>query len=284
MSGLVFSPRFRLATGSILILCCVFVVIPAPSRAQDTTIYVSLRDTFAYPGQEVHLPVVVTNLRDTIDGYQIQYVADRPDMMFFRDTMAVETLIICANPPACTAMDTIIDTLARTPIDTVGTLTGGWELAAGRNLGSPTLVRVTAIGDMTGDNKPRGIPPSTQNAALVKLVAAICCPPDLLGSGLVRLIPTPLNFDFSSPVGQLITPVSKQGGTIRILDPVAGDLDYSGSVDVLDVIQIIDCAFRNECPACAVIRTDFNCDQFTDVMDVVFLIDHVFQGGSSPGC
>jgi len=284
MFGRLANAKSRLFSGLSLISILAVALTPQVSRAQDTTIFVSIRDTFAYPGQEIHLPVMITNLRDSIDGYQIQYQADRPNMIFFSDTVAVESLIICANPPACTVMDTIIDTVSQTPVDAQGALISTWEWVSGRNLGMPTLVRVTAIADMTGDNKPHGIPPSTMDATLVSLVALVCCPPDLFGGGLVQLLPTTLSFDFSDPRGQLITPVSKRGATIRILAPVPGDLDYSGSADVMDVIGMIECAFQNKCPACTAIRTDFNCDQVPDVMDVIFLIEYVFQGGPAPGC
>jgi hypothetical protein len=276
--------KSSLSSGVLLIFILAIALAPQSSRAQDTAIFVSIRDTFAYPGQEIHLPVMITNLRDSIDGYQIQYQADRPNMIFFSDTVAIESLIVCANPPSCTVMDTIIDTVSRTPVDVQGTLTSTWEWVSGRNLGMPTFVRVSAIADMTGDNKPHGIPPSTMDATLVSLVAFVYCPPDQFGGGVVQLFPTYLNFDFSDPWGNLIVPIAKRDGTIRILDPVPGDLDYTGSADVMDIIQMIGCAFEDKCPACTAIQIDFNCDQQPDVMDVIALIEYVFQGGSLPGC
>ena len=276
--------KSRLFSGVLLVSILAAALAPQSSRAQDTTIFVSIRDTFAYPGQEIHLPVMITNLRDSIDGYQIQYQADRPSMIFFSGTIVVESLIVCANPPTCTVMDTIIDTVSQTPVDVQSTLMSTWEWVEGRNLGTPTLVRVSAIADMTGDNNPHGIPPLTMDATLVRLVFFVYCPPDPFGGGIVQLFPTALNFDFSDPWGQLITPVSKRGATITILAPVPGDLDYSGSADVMDIIQMIGCAFENKCPACTAIKTDFTCDQQPDVMDVIALIEYVFLGGTLPGC
>lgn len=277
------SRRLCLGLGLVAVSFC-SLLAPQLSLAQDTTLYISIRDTFAYPGQEVHLPVVVTTLRDTIDAYQIQYVADRPNMILFRDTMVVETLIVCANPPACTAMDTTIDTVPRTPIDTRATLTTGWELVSATNMGLPTVVRVSAISDLTGDNMPRGIPPGTQGATLIRLVVLVDCPPDQFGGGMVQLFPSPLSFNFSDPLGQLIEPVSAGKVVIRILDPVTGDLDYSGAADVLDVLKMIQCVFMNGCPTCASLPTDFNCDHQVNVLDVLRLIGYVFQGAPLPGC
>ena len=119
------SRRLCLGLSLIVALFC-SMLAPQVSRAQDPTLYLSIRDTFAYSGQEVHLPVLVTNLRDTIEAFQLEYNADRPDMIYFHDTTVVETIIVCANPPACTATDTTISTVPRTPVDTRGTLTAGW--------------------------------------------------------------------------------------------------------------------------------------------------------------
>lgn len=285
MSSCSDNAKSHLILAVLLALVCAIAVAPAAVHAQDTAIYVSIRDTFAYAGQEVHIDVMISNLRDTIDGYQIQYMVDRPNMMFFTDTLVPETIIVCANPPSCTVLDTVIDTVMKTPVDTQASLTAPWEYTAGRNLGEPSVVRMTAIADLTGDNKPKGIPPGTTNAVLVKLIAFVYCPPDPLGGGQVRLLPTlPLNNDFSDPYGNLIVPLSSHGGTITILDPVPGDLDYSGAADVLDVIKLLGCAFENKCPTCAAIKTDYNCDLSTDVFDVIFMIEYVFSGGPVPGC
>ncbi len=268
----------------LLLIASAVVATPSVAQTPDTALYVWIRDTFAFAGQEIHLPVMISNLRDTIAAYQIQYMVDRPNMMFFTDSLMPDTIIACANPPSCTVLDTVVDTVMKTMVDTKTTQTAPWEYVAGRNLGDPGLIRVTAIADLTGDHKPAGIPPGTTDAVLVRMIAFVFCPPDPLGGGQVQLIPTSSNNDFSDPHGNLILPLSTRRATITILDPVPGDLDYSGASDVLDVIKMCGCAFENQCPNCGAISADFNCDQVTDVFDVIYLIEYVFAGGPPPGC
>ena len=146
------------------------------------------------------------------------------------------------------------------------------------------MVLVLGISDVLGGLHPPGIPPGVHDAKLVKLVVSVDCPPDPFGGGLAKLPPSVLNFTFSNPKGQLIQPISVGGATIRILDPVMGDLNYSRAADVLDILKMIQCVFMNGCPNCSSIQTDFNCDHQIDVFDLMRLISYVFQGTPAPGC
>jgi len=248
--------------------------------AQSDKVVISLRDTTAYPGQIVHLPLKVWNLTDTIEGYQVEYTLDRPDLIAFPDTIVFDTAIACVDPPSCTIMDTTVDTIPLIPLDANGTLTSGWEILSGTNLGNPTFVRVTAIADFTGDNIPPGIPPVTLDTVLIELVVAVDCHPDTISGVIVNIVPN--KFDFSNQLGQLILPVSSQGARVTVLAPVAGDLNYSGSVDAVDLSKMIDCILRSDCPICDAVVTDFTCDGVPDAVDLSFLIDHIFFGGPAP--
>jgi hypothetical protein len=65
-----------------------------------------------------------------------------------------------------------------------------------------------------------------------------------------------------------------------------GDVNNDGTIDVGDVVKVIDIAFRGEpaaptdpsCPRAT--RADYNCDGMIDVIDVIRAIDFAFRGGA----
>jgi len=82
-------------------------------------------------------------------------------------------------------------------------------------------------------------------------------------------------------------------GTVRILMqdavcdcPNGGDPNLDGSPDVLDVIHVIDVVFQAGpylvIRPCRLPYEDMNCDCALDVFDVIFLINYVFNNGPSP--
>jgi hypothetical protein len=70
-----------------------------------------------------------------------------------------------------------------------------------------------------------------------------------------------------------------------------GDPQADGMVDIFDVIQTIDIAFRSDdpvvdsdCPHAPSGRTDLNCDGATDIIDVTMIIDVAFRAGTPDFC
>jgi len=72
--------------------------------------------------------------------------------------------------------------------------------------------------------------------------------------------------------------------------PHAGDADADGNVDALDLQYLIDAVFFGGTiatdPSCPVSRLDVNCDTVPDAVDIQFIIDYIFFGGLPPcdGC
>lgn len=68
--------------------------------------------------------------------------------------------------------------------------------------------------------------------------------------------------------------------------PRQGDIDNNGSLDVFDVIGIVDItfsgAFDPRDSGCPATRGDVNFDGSCDVFDVIYLIDTCFSGGTPP--
>lgn len=223
--------------------------------AQDTTIYIDLADVVANPGDTVEMPIWIANYTYPIAGYSLLFSLDRPGLLSF-DSVAVA--------------------------DSAGTLSTGWEYFIGATI-SEQSARVTAVADMNVNGFPLPIPPLTLGATLVLLQARVYCDPDTFSGTTVRVVPTGLA-EFSDPDGNLILPVSASGATVTIVTPELGDIDGSGKFDIVDVVAMVNCAFRNACPPCEGRLADVNCDGIRDILDVVTLIGHVFRGQPKPAC
>jgi len=63
-----------------------------------------------------------------------------------------------------------------------------------------------------------------------------------------------------------------------------GDLDRSGSVNILDIVFLIDYKFKNgPPPPYEENLADFTCGQSVNILDIIYLINYKFKGGLPPG-
>ncbi len=69
-------------------------------------------------------------------------------------------------------------------------------------------------------------------------------------------------------------------------DVVCGDIDWSGGVDIDDIVYLISYVFQGGEQPYPVESGDVDCSGGVDIDDIVYLIAYVFQGGSEPcaGC
>ncbi len=63
-----------------------------------------------------------------------------------------------------------------------------------------------------------------------------------------------------------------------------GDANGDGQIDVADVMYLINYLFIGGTSPDPVAAGDINCDDAVDVADVMYLINYLFIGGSPPGC
>jgi photosystem II stability/assembly factor-like uncharacterized protein len=61
-----------------------------------------------------------------------------------------------------------------------------------------------------------------------------------------------------------------------------GDANNDRSIDVADVVLLINYLFRDGTPPAILETGDVNCDEKIDVADVVYLINYLFRGGPAP--
>ena len=64
-----------------------------------------------------------------------------------------------------------------------------------------------------------------------------------------------------------------------------GDLDFSGAIDISDLVYFVDYAFGGGPPPIPVLDAgDFMCDGGIDISDLVALVDYMFLSGNPPPC
>ncbi len=93
------------------------------------------------------------------------------------------------------------------------------------------------------------------------------------------------------PVGHLDTDSVKiYNGSLTVLSGICGDVsstisgEADGSVNVLDILYMIQYKFQGGDPPDKPGYADVNCDQVINVLDIIKLIDYKFQSGTPLNC
>jgi ribosomal protein S28E/S33 len=71
---------------------------------------------------------------------------------------------------------------------------------------------------------------------------------------------------------------------MRVVSFIPGDVNADGSVNVGDVVALVDYLYRNGSPPQPWAAGDTNCDGQVNVGDVVYLVEYLYRGGPPPGC
>lgn len=325
--------RFRqsLDTLNILIVISVITLILSSSvMAQFPDIEVDVGDTVASPGATNSvISIYLTNRVDTIAGFNLWLQLDRPDIMIFQtDTMTIfETTywkcltyndLDCIDSQLVLESDdwdffyenSYLDTIGN--LDTIGTLTSGWELIDSRSLSDiGTDINIAGIADLPGGSgTTQGIPPSFEGGVLVKVLADIFDIQDTLTDRTVNmLVQTDFkdHFGFSKPDGTSLTWVDEikpdtscfqcthwvedPPGTFICFNYIEISLGECDSIEVgLDTVKVLDTAnvkVNNGSVTVALSAVCGNVDGIMDPMeidinDLVFLVDYQFNDGPAP--
>ncbi|MEW5702349.1 MAG: hypothetical protein AB1792_08990 [Candidatus Zixiibacteriota bacterium] len=251
--------------------------------SSDTLIIIDFADTVGSPGASVPVSVFLQNRTDSIQGFQISVTLSRPDLMAFIADTVIDTCIICLDS-ACTALDTIYPcTTVVVPSSVQGSIIEDWDYAEARTAGGTNL-RLTGLADYDRNHSPLPILPWT-NGVLIKVVAQVNCDiPDTVLDRTVVLDVNEIGTYFVDPKGDTISVVQLINGSITVPFTTLGDLDYNGIFNLLDVVKLVNIAFRGYPPACPPGVDDLNCDGYVTLQDVVLLVGHVFRGQPRPTC
>ncbi|MCK4462434.1 MAG: dockerin type I repeat-containing protein, partial [candidate division Zixibacteria bacterium] len=123
--------------------------------------------------------------------------------------------------------------------------------------------------------------------------------PDYVGEVLELEIPVAEFIDSYGPVwgtsarqyqvtGQFLIKCDSltASGTVVMGGHIPGDVTRDGSVDISDLLYIIDFMFRDGPAPVFAPSADVNGDCVVDITDLVYLVDYFFTGGAAPqpGC
>jgi len=83
--------------------------------------------------------------------------------------------------------------------------------------------------------------------------------------------------------GYAIYTVVEYAILIDVLD-YRGDVNGDGSVEIGDVVFLVNYLFRHDVPPSPLSTGDVNCDRVVEVGDIVFLINYLYRGGVASRC
>jgi len=264
----------------------------------------------AEPGTFV--PIYLTNTVQDVGGFEVSLLLDRPDLLKFSSDSLIETTIVCIDTSDCDPADTTIDTVANSPVDTVGGAIAGWDFVQGRSLSAINL-KIAAIQEQGGD------PPQPLTAGGPRLLCQVFLEKiassellDTLTDRTTRIFIDVSSTSFSTPngitIGRLDSIACLNPPTCDSLDTVfytdtsafvytdgvrvfvggctQGDVNESGSINSADIIYLVNYVFKGGAPpTCSPTAGDVNCSGSTNSADVIFLVNYVFKGGPPPsGC
>lgn len=87
-------------------------------------------------------------------------------------------------------------------------------------------------------------------------------------------------FEFSDGLAFVTTDIDSVFVEIDSYEP--GDVDGNGSIDIDDIVYLIDYVFGSGSAPDPVEAGDADCSGAVDIDDIVYLIDYVFSGGPAP--
>lgn len=299
----------------LLSLLTAFLIIltgGAVSSATTDSVEIRIRagDVFAYRGQQnISVPIWLDNYQDTVAGFSIWFMMERPDLAEFPidSVLAFDTSYWRCDlfeGPDCVDSTEVFDPdsadfiyvsihwVERGNIDTTGTLVAGWEYISATSIsGFGTDLNIVGLADMPGGEITPGIPPQQNGPPLIRLYAEAF---DDTGTvGIFIFHP-----DFAAPNGSLIGYRMQEvaytaywlcmqwsGDSCLVWQQVSGPPFDSTSTEfdsvmVLDtnVVEIINGSITIVDAICG----DMNGSGSVDVADLTFHVDYLFAGGPPP--
>ena len=254
----------------VAISLATLLTISVGHAQESLDLEVIVEDVTVFPGeQDVTIPIYMKNYHDSVAGFNMWLILDRPDIMEFQIVL-----------------------------DTTGTLISGWESMSANTLGG--------LGhDLTFFAMSNSMPPYTNSIdypqygeiPLVKLVADVYDIPDTMTdrTANIHVVTEPLyNFCFTDPYGNCIgyvegeldtTKVTITDGSLTVLVPICGDIDGSdGNPNVADLTYFVEYLFFEEPPPPVIEMANVDGDDGINVADLIYLVDFLFFSGPAPDC
>ncbi len=65
---------------------------------------------------------------------------------------------------------------------------------------------------------------------------------------------------------------------------MCGDVVCDGTVNILDIVFLVNYKFKSGEPPCSMYLADVNNDAAVNILDIVYLINYKFKSGPEPNC
>ncbi len=310
--------------GAVLMVTVLSVVFTGTTQAQVVELVLDVGDTSALPGEQVIIPVYLSNYFDTIAGFNFWVQLDRPDIMRFNtviidivdttywqctewiDELCFDSMMVGAGD----AWDFLhIDTneVDAGGFETSGTLVSGWEWVDARSLGGTGHdLNVVGLADLPPPPVTPGIPPQ-EGGVLIKLVGTVYDIPDTMTERTVNIhvqTSTLDHFSFSDPWGNSLGIVcdsipdtsfwlcTQWAGEVCLnWQRVYGPPYDSISIDGYDIYCHLDTSIVHVFDGSVTVLVpppplygDVNCNGSVDIADLVYFVDYMFLGGPPSPC
>lgn len=348
----------------LLLLVILIALAPVPLAAQTCQLKVEVEDTYAFSGQNnAIIDVYLVNQVDTVAGFELWLVLNRPDIMeFVRDTVLKADIfywrclewdgLLCVDSNDIT--DSVLlfgvdydwltaDThyVQAGVVDTTGTLVSGWDYVEARSLspGGYDLKLTAMANDFAPPYNP-GILPQDGSIPLIKLLVNVYDLPEEIQDRTVDILIQSDNLDnfaFSgmngTGIGIILDTVYKErcftcgpgidppcdpmwqvpcespevdsvwccdtlltahldldyvciinGSLTSVTTFVCGDVDGSGTVNILDVTRLISYLYKEGAGPDDFRAADVNGSCSTNILDVTALISYLYKQGFSMAC
>lgn len=270
---------------------------------------VEIEDTTVSAEDSIYsIGVYLSNSEVEVGGFQIRILLNRPDLILYPDSLAIDTVVACILG----VCDTLVDTFTTVPMQLSESVFMNWELVHSKLI-APTALQFTAIYSLGAGSGGIPIPANSGPQLLFRIYLKRIMPSpilDTLQDRTVDVITLEFPFaEFSTPTGERIgirdsvrclnPPLCDQIDTINVEDNiyfsgsvtilpsvcVLGDVNSSGSITSSDIIALVNYVFKSGNDlACANSTGDVNCLGGVTSSDIIFLVNYVFKGGPAPTC
>lgn len=266
----------RRSVGALLLIFTIVTAVLAPRSGRadgPLELIFTVSDTIAEPADSGFLSIYIDNYFDTIAGFQVVLVSERPDLVRFN--------------------------FENGGFDTTGTLVSGFEyVEAIDRAEDQTELWFRCIANMPGGVNYRGFPP--QQGGLVARIPYVTFP--LSDTAISQLCPITVTtpFDFSNPSGYSIGTAidTSYDTTWYVCQQYQGDsclawLSYTDSIPNFDSVSV-DTLTTGYLDTTRVVteegsifvkpgQCDMNGDGSINVIDLTCLVSYLF-GVPSNGC
>ena len=289
-----------------------FLTVTSIMSQTDPRLEITVEAVSCFPGEQgVTIPAYMNNYDDTIAGFNLWLILDRPDIMEFEINL-----------------------------DLSNTLMENWEQWGVNSLGGQNHDLVILGVSNFEWPYPDAIPPQEDGLPLFKIIADIYDISDTIIDRTVNIhvvIENTDHFGFSDPNGNLIgvildslpdttwylctqwitepdsicanwieipgppadsfnidwvtyprvdtSAVTVTDGSLTVLKVICGDIDGSGGdPNVADLTYFVDYLFRSGPPPPVPEMADINNQSGINVADLTYLVDYLFNQGAAPNC